>query len=127
MRIHPIFKREHRKSPLKHWIHFLLSSLWPPTSNMLWKDDRRQLLGCKEAMCTSLLFCVAIWPAAQLPEGHGSGPAPGSAPAQSFLWSQPLPAVTRLEFRAIVSLYLSQCLKSFSSSQASQILGSSLP
>lgn len=29
-------------SPLKHWIHFLLSSLWPPTSNMLW---RRQNTG----------------------------------------------------------------------------------
>lgn len=26
--------------PLKHWIHFLLSSLWPPTSNMLLKSHR---------------------------------------------------------------------------------------
>jgi hypothetical protein len=30
-----------RQSPLKHWIHFLLSSLWPPTSNMLWKATGR--------------------------------------------------------------------------------------
>lgn len=40
---------------------------------------------------------------------------------QSFLWSQPSPTVTRPEFLAAVSLHPPQCLKSFSSSQASQV------
>lgn len=32
-----IVETNNNVSPLKHWIHFLLSSLWPPTSNILWR------------------------------------------------------------------------------------------
>lgn len=54
-----------QKSPLKHWIHFLLSSLWPPTSNMLWKD-KRTIIRSARKQCT---LSVAVWPAAQFPVG----------------------------------------------------------
>lgn len=47
--------------PLKHWIHFLLSSLWPPTSNMLLKSHRMLYHSCAlgkshEACSTTVHF-----------------------------------------------------------------------
>lgn len=90
-----------QKSPLKHWIHFLLSSLWPPTSNMLWKNNRTTIIWrCKDTTGASVFFSVAAWPVL-LPVGpqHTAGAQPRfctRSPSQgmhtwSSLWSQPLP------------------------------------
>lgn len=46
-------KGQKPKLPLKHWIHFRRSSLWPPTSNILSDDNRKNYRQWVETMIWS--------------------------------------------------------------------------
>lgn len=48
-------KLKQKVSPLKHWIHFLLSSLWPPTSNMLGWGEKNNPQLCWDTTASSRL------------------------------------------------------------------------